>query len=226
MPKTIILAGSSGLIGSHLLQLCLESTQVAKVICLNRRKVLGEHPKLEERIIDFNHLVSLPDFPEADAVCCCLGTTMKKAGSKEAFRKVDYHYTLDLGKAARNQGIPHLLLVSSLGASTQTSNFYLKTKGEIEEALNRLAFPSLTLLRPSFLLGERKENRVAENIGKWIFQTFGFLLAGPLKKYKAIHANTVARAMLNSILKEKPGTMILESDRVAGLGKESISIQD
>lgn len=220
MPKTIVIAGSSGLVGSHLLRICLSSQQVERVICLNRRKVMESDPKLEEQVVDFNHLVSLPDFPKADALCCCLGTTMKKAGSKEAFRKVDYHYALDLGKAAHNQGIAHFLLVSSLGASTKTGNFYLKTKGEIEEALTRLTFPVLTLVRPSFLLGERNENRLGENIGKWIFKTFDFLLIGPLKKYKAVHADTVARAMLNSILNERSGTTILESDQIAELGKE------
>lgn len=211
-PKTALVLGANGLIGNYLLFKLLQSERYARVVSLVRRPLHYAHPKLEERVVDFDRLT--PADVRADDVFCCLGTTIGKAGSQEAFRKVDYQYPLDVGRLALANGAKQYLLVSSLGASAQSSVFYSRTKGETEDALKKLGYESLHVFRPSMLLGKRKEFRLGEEVGKVVslLLTPAFWLIPPLRKYQGIEATKVATAMLEIAKQDVRGVHVYESD--------------
>lgn len=211
MSQTALIAGATGLIGSKLLELLLEDDNYEKVIVVTRKPLDKEHPKLETIISDFKNLGEVSEELKSDDVFCCLGTTMKKAGSKEKFRKVDYDYPLELAKITKEQGTSKYLLISAMGASKKSAVFYNQVKGEIEEAIAKIGFDAYHIFRPSLLLGPRKEDRVGEDAAKTIFKIFGFLFVGPLKKYKAISYDKVAKAMLHFAKKDDKGEHIHES---------------
>jgi len=204
--KTAVIAGYSGLIGSQLLNLLLESDDYGKIVALGRRNLDIHHPKLIQHNIDFNNI----DIEEQDIddVFCCLGTTMKKAGSKEKFRLVDFQYPVSLANYCLNKGAKQFSLVSSLGADAKSNIFYNKVKGEVEKAISNLGYHRLDIFRPSLLLGARGESRFAEDLGKAGVKLFGFLFAGPLKDYKAIESIKVARAMAYFSKETGSGTTI------------------
>ncbi len=211
--KTALLIGASGLVGNYLVFKLLQSDRYAKVIALVRRPMHLKHSKLEERLVDFDQLTS-EDVAGADDVFCCLGTTIKQAGSKEAFQKVDLIYPVEVGKLALKAGAKQYLLVSSIGANADSSIFYSKTKGEVEAQIATLGYPSYTIFRPSMLLGKRKQFRLGEELGKVFDLVLSpvTLLIPPLRKYKGIQASKVASAMLERASQEVPGQHILESD--------------
>lgn len=213
--KTALIAGASGLTGSELLKRIVHDSTFERVKIITRKPLGTTNEKISEIIVDFNELNQFAQRLAADVVFCCLGTTIKTAGSQENFRKVDYTYCLELAKAAKAQGAKQFIIISSLGANSKSGNFYLRTKGEIENAIGELNFDSFCILRPSMLLGDRKENRTGESIGKIVMQATGFLFTGPLKKYKAIEAATVASCMLQLSKNPEPGKMIFESDVIA-----------
>jgi uncharacterized protein YbjT (DUF2867 family) len=191
--KTAIIAGYTGLIGSQLLSILLESNHYEKVIALGRRNLDIQHPKLVQQKVDFND-IQLEE-QKIDDVFCCLGTTMKKAGSKEKFRLVDFQYPVSLASFCLNKGARQFLLVSSMGADAKSGIFYNQIKGEVENTVSKLGYPRLDIFRPSLLLGTRGESRIAEDLGKAAMKLFGFLFLGSLKNYKAIDSVKVARAM-------------------------------
>jgi uncharacterized protein YbjT (DUF2867 family) len=156
---------------------------------------------------------------QADIAFSTLGTTIKTAGSKEAFTKVDYTYVLNYAEAVKQAGASRFVLVSSLGVTQNGGNFYLTVKRDIENALKNLKFKSLIIVRPSMLLGQRKEFRPAEMIGKFLMKGLGFLFVGGLKKYKAIEAGVVAKAMIELSKTDLEDTVVFESDRLQDLGK-------
>ena len=191
--KTAIIAGYTGLIGGQLLSILLESNNYEKVIALGRRNLEIQHPKLVQQKVDFND-IQLEE-QKIDDVFCCLGTTMKKAGSKEKFRLVDFQYPVSLASFCLNKGARQFLLVSSMGADAKSGIFYNQIKGEVENTVSKLGYPRLDIFRPSLLLGDRDESRIAEDLGKVAMKIFGFLFLGSLKNYKAIDGGKVARAM-------------------------------
>ncbi len=195
MARTAIVLGASGLIGNELLQLLLADSQFNKVKVFVRKKLTITHEKLEQHIIDFNSITDCTELIKGDVFFCCIGTTIKTAGSKEAFLKVDYEYPTQFAKIAKANGLKHALFISSLGADKNASNFYLKVKGDTEFVLEQLDFENLTLLRPSLLLGKRNEFRFGETIAKIFMTIFSFIFIGKIKKYKPIQAITVAKAM-------------------------------
>ncbi|MFT4033320.1 MAG: oxidoreductase [Siphonobacter sp.] len=213
--KTALIIGASGLVGSNLIFKLLQSDRYDRVISLTRRSMHIKHSKLDERIVDFDHLTT-QDFAGVNDIFCCLGTTIKKAGSQEAFRKVDFDYPLNVAKLAIAAGASQYLLVSSIGANAQSSIFYTRTKGEIEAAINALGFPSYAIFRPSTLLGKRKEFRLGEEIGKALDLLLSpiTLLVPPLRRYKGIQALKVAKAMLAIASQEVPGKHIIQSDEM------------
>jgi uncharacterized protein YbjT (DUF2867 family) len=152
--KTALVAGASGLIGKQCLYELLAEKEYIKVIALVRKELTIKHPKLEQIQMDFDQLVSYTHMFQADDVFCCLGTTMKKAGSQENFKKVDYAYPMALAKAALNNGARQFLIVTALGADKKSSIFYNRVKGDVEESLQLLDYPALHIFRPSMLLGE------------------------------------------------------------------------
>ncbi len=209
MNKVALVAGTTGLIGGQLLRLLLEDERYSKVIALSRKPLSVYHPKLNNLVVDFSRLADYADVLKANDVFCCLGTTMKQAGSQEAFRKVDYAYPLELARIAKNSGAKRYLLVTALGANKKSSFYYNRVKGEVEGEIGKQEFESYNIFRPSFLQGNRIESRAGEQATNAFFKMFGFLVP---KKFKAIDSIKVARAMLAKAKEEKPGNFIFESD--------------
>lgn len=217
--KTAMVAGATGLVGSQVVELLLESGHYQKVYLLSRRKTGFKHPLAEELIINFDSLNSGDQpLPIADDVYCCLGTTMKKAGSKQAFRKVDFAYPYALARQALKSGASQYLLVSAMGASRKSFFFYNKVKAELEENLCKLSdYKQLAIFRPSLLLGERQEPRFGEKIAEKLMIFLSPVMRGPLRKYRPIHARSVAKGMLNVALQELRGVHIYESEEIKSL---------
>lgn len=219
-PRHAIVLGSSGLVGARAVDRLLADERGGDVTCLVRRASDRAHPRLHERVVDFDALESVPN---ATDVLCAIGTTMKKAGSREAFRRVDYEIPLRVAELARDAGATRFVLVSSVGASASAGSFYLKTKGELEEALARLAFDELVVLRPSFLAGDRADSRPAEAVGIAFAKAVGGLMVGGLRKYRAISADVVARAMVAACAAPPsagaPRVRVLEHDAIVELAR-------
>lgn len=205
--RTALVAGSTGLIGSQLLELLLAESSYTKVIALSRKPLSIPHPKLENIVVEANDLKKHHEL-KADDVFCCLGTTIKQAKTKEVFRKIDFDYPLNLANLLRANGASKFLLVSSLGADKSSNIFYNRVKGEVEEAINTVGFDSFHVLRPSLLIGPRKEARSGEDAAKVFYKIFGFLIP---TKYKGIESIKVARAMISFAKENKQGKFIHES---------------
>jgi len=205
--RIAVLAGATGLIGGQLLELLIKEDRYSKVIALSRKPLPVRHPKLENIIVQANELEKL-SLITADEVFCCLGTTIKQARTKEAFRKIDFDYPLELAKRLKTNGASKFLLVSALGANKNSSIFYNQVKGEVEEAIGDVAFAYYHIFRPSLLLGERKEVRSGEDAAKIFYKIFGFLIPN---KFKGIASIKVARAMLHFAKDNAAGKFIHES---------------
>ena len=203
-----VIAGTTGLIGSILLDLLLDDSAYSKVIALTRKPLDKVHPKLHTLVVNFDTLDEYAEHLKGDDIFCCLGTTIKQAGSQEAFRMVDYDYPVKIACIAKSQGARQYLLVTSLGSDKNSSIFYNRVKGEVEEAIKAVGFEGFHIFQPSMLLGERKEKRSGESAGKWVMTTLGFLIP---KKYKAIEASCVARGMLAVAKKNQRGLHIHQS---------------
>ena len=212
--KTALIIGSTGLIGSHLLDLLLESQEYEKVITFVKRDSGIQHPKLKQHIIDFDKPDTYKELVVGDDFFCSIGTTIKKAGSQDAFRKVDFEYPKQFASLAQQNKVKQFLIITSLGADANSSNFYLKTKGEIQDFLKNCAFESISILQPSLLLGNRTEFRLGEKMGVYFMKLFSFLFIGNLKKYKAIQSEAVAKAMFIIAQKNYKGFQIIESDSI------------
>jgi uncharacterized protein YbjT (DUF2867 family) len=189
------IAGATGMTGQLLLNRFLDDGGFDPVLALLRRPLHRRHPRLLERVVDFSALASMAAAP-VDVAICCLGTTIRKAGSKEAFRAVDYGYALAFARWARGQGARHFLYVSSVAADLGSPNFYLRVKAETERDLEEIGFEWLDIFQPSFLLGHRAESRPGERVGQAVVQGLKFLLSGPLERYRGVHGSTVAQAIL------------------------------
>jgi uncharacterized protein YbjT (DUF2867 family) len=212
--KTALIIGSTGLIGSQLLDLLLESQEYDKVITFVKRDSGIQHPKLKQHIIDFDKPETYKELVVGDDFFCSIGTTIKKAGSQNAFRKVDFEYPKQFASLAQQNKVKQFLIITSLGADANSSNFYLKTKGEIQDFLKNCAFESISILQPSLLLGNRTEFRLGEKMGVYFMKLFSFLFIGNLKKYKAIQSEAVAKAMFIIAQKNYKGFQIIESDSI------------
>jgi len=216
MKRTALVAGATGLIGGHVINLLVDNPAYEKVIAISRRPLGIQHEKLDNRLIDFNQLEQVDDLFHVDSIFCCLGTTMKKAQSQEAFRAVDYEYPLSLGRMAKKHGVNNFLLVSSMGANAQSSIFYSRVKGELEEQLIQLDLPKLFVFRPSLLLGNRQEFRLGEKAGEWLAKPLSALLIGQWRKYRPIEAARVAEAMVTADQSDShPKLKVYESDQIA-----------
>ncbi|AII51275.1 NAD-dependent epimerase/dehydratase family protein [Hymenobacter sp. APR13] len=219
MQKTALIAGASGLIGSQLLPLLLASDRYAKVIAVGRRPLPIVHPKLEQRLLDFDHLEEHRFALIADDVYCCLGTTMRQAGSKKAFYTVDYLYVVKLAALTAGNFAAQLLVVSAMGADEKSRVYYNRVKGEMEQAVRQTPFRAVHLFRPSLLLGERSEQRTGERLGAVLLRVLRPVLRGPLRRYRAIDAATVARAMLRAAEQNGTGIQVHPSDAIEALGR-------
>jgi uncharacterized protein YbjT (DUF2867 family) len=206
--KTALLAGSTGLIGGQLLELLLGDNRYARVTAISRKPLDASHPKLRNIVAGVTSLEQHKEQLAADDVFCCLGTTMRQAKTKDAFRQVDFEYPVLLAKLSRERGAKQYLLVSALGANKSSFIFYNRVKGLTEQAIASIGFECYHVFRPSLLVGPRTQHRAGEDAAKWFYGAFGFLIP---KKYEAIESTKVARAMLFFASQEKAGNFIYES---------------
>ena len=196
MVKTAFLAGATGLVGAHLLRRLLADPRYGRVIALTRKALPVQHPKLTATAVTLETLPGALADVRGDDWYCALGTTIKRAGSQEAFRRVDYDYPMALGRQAAATGAKQYLLVSAIGASAKSSIFYSRVKGELERDLAALGLPKLHVFRPALLLGDREEHRRGESVATVLMKAANPLIGGPLAKYKAVRADDVAASMI------------------------------
>jgi uncharacterized protein YbjT (DUF2867 family) len=219
MKKTACIFGSTGLVGSYLLEQLIHDDTYQKIIVFNRRKTSIQNPKIEQIIDDYQNIANYSGHLVADDFFCCLGTTMKKAKTKPAFEYVDYHLPLEIGNIALANKVKNYLIVSSVGASSQSSNFYLRTKGGMEEAIFKLEIGNIFIFRPSMLLGNRNESRLLESATKPLACLLGLFMFGRFSKYKPIHGRIVAKAMVKST-DSLSGRQIIEFSQMIGIANE------
>ncbi|MGI4761668.1 MAG: NAD-dependent epimerase/dehydratase family protein [Janthinobacterium lividum] len=212
MKKTALLAGATGLVGSALLPLLLASDRYAKVIVVGRRAVATQHPKLVQVVTDLDKLENERLRLIADDVYCCLGTTIRQAGSQEAFYKVDYLYVVQLAALTAANFAAQFLVVSSLGADLDSRFYYSRVKGEMEAAVRQTPFRAIHVFRPSLLLGERPTPRLGERFGAALLGLVRPLLRGSWRKYRPVAARTVAQAMLRAAEDDGGGVRIHSSE--------------
>jgi uncharacterized protein YbjT (DUF2867 family) len=218
--KTAILLGASGLVGGFCLEALLEDAGYTRIVLLNRRALpIAANPRVTQKAISFDHL-SPGDFSGAHDVFSALGTTIRTAGSEEAFRKVDVEYPLTAARIAHQAGARQFVLCSSVGADAWAKNFYLRTKGELEQEIGKLGFDRFHIVRPSLLLGKREESRPGERAMQAVTPLLNVVMLGPLRRFRGIPAATVGRAMVAAAGLSRPGTFIYEYDEIVRLGQE------
>jgi uncharacterized protein YbjT (DUF2867 family) len=203
----LLLVGSTGLVGRHVLGLALADPRVTRVVALVRRP-LPEHPRLTATVVDFGHLPDGADWWHADAVICTLGTTMRVAGSEDAFRRVDKDYPLAVACRARQHGTPAFVLNSSMGANPSSRFLYTRVKGEVERELSSLGFRSLTILRPGLIGGQRQERRPAEMAGSLLLRVLAPVLP---RRLRINPAARISAAMVEGAVAAVPGQRIITS---------------
>lgn len=215
--RTALVVGGSGLVGHFCLQALLNDSAYGSVISAGRRELPNiSHPKLQQKILPLERFASL-ELPPVHDIFCALGTTIRKAGSQHAFRQIDYELPLAVARHGIKFGAEQFILVSSVGADSKSKNFYLRTKGELEDALKSLPFQALHFLRPSLLLGERKESRPGESIANAAGRLLQFLCVGPLRKYHPIFAKDVGAAMVSAARENGTGCSVYEYDGIMRL---------
>ncbi len=206
----VLLIGSSGLVGRHVLSRTLDDPRFNKVIALTRRNLPG-HPKLLNQVVDFEHLPPVADWWAVDGVISTIGTTSSKAGSREAFRKIDHDYPLAVARMALEHGATRFALNSALGADASSRVFYNRIKGDLEDDLTALGFPSLTLVRPGLIGGDRSEFRLAEQAGIMALRALGGLLP---RRFRVNPADKIAEVLVDAIGDGRPGRRIVSSDEL------------
>ena len=215
MQKTALVLGSTGLIGSTLINLLLQDDRYAVVYAIVRKEnSFQPHPKLKEVIADFDSIKKIDNKLKINHIYCCIGSTKRKTPDPVKYYEIDHDYPLRVAQLFTCDAYTY---ISSMGANAKSSNFYLKLKGETEADLKALGLINLNILRPSLLLGKRKENRLLEDIAQRIYPALDYLLIGNFKKYRAIQAEVVAKAMLNITNKERKGVYVFESEEIKKL---------
>jgi len=223
----VLVLKATGLTGHLVVEQLLTRSEVTSVVVPVRHSLGLKSPKLAEHLVDFDALESHSKIFEVDVLVCCLGTTIKKAGSQEAFRKVDYEYALKGARLARQAGASTMILMSAIGASSRSTVFYSRVKGELEDAVRELGFDYLSIYHPSLLLGDRKEHRTGEALGMAVMPLANRALIGPLQKYRGIQAEAVAAAMVNELIESagaessRPTIKVREYDDIQRLARKS-----
>ena len=214
--KTALLFGSSGLIGGHLLNQLIQNNNYTKIKIFVRSEPEINNPKVEIIKIDFNNLENHIEDIKGDDCFFCIGTTKQNSPDKNEYQRVELEVPKQIAQIAKSNLVNSFIFVSALYANPKSSGNYVRFKGMVEEELKRLNFPKLALMRPSFLMGDRKEKRVGEKIGIFVFKLLSPLLLGPLKKMRPIHSETVAKAMIKAA-NENLEKNIFESNEIAEL---------
>ena len=214
--KTALLFGSSGLVGGHLLNQLINDNKYSKIKLFIRKDPEISDPKVEVIKTNFNNLQNHKEDIKGDDCFFCIGTTKQNSPDKNEYRRVELDMPKEIAQIAKLNSVNSFVFVSSGYADPKSSGDYLKFKGEVEEELKRISFPKLGIMRPSFLLGDRKEKRIGEKIGIFIFKLLSPLFLGPIKKMKPIHSATVAKAMIRTA-NENLEKNIFESNEIAEL---------
>jgi uncharacterized protein YbjT (DUF2867 family) len=217
MSYKAIIIGASGLIGSELLKQVSANEAFSEILVISRRPTGTFNQKVREIVVDFDRLPDIANEIRGDVIFSCLGTTRSKTPDPDQYRKIEWDYTLTIARIGLANQCKQFHYVSSLGADLNSSSSYLKLKGEVESALKALSYPGMHIYQPSFLTGKRKENRLAEKIMLPVMRILDNLLIGSLKKYQSVSAETVAKAMLNQSLSNKPGVFTYPSDIIKQL---------
>ncbi len=220
MERKALVIGATGLIGRNLVFELLKSAQYSKVTVFARRDLVIKHEKLNQILLDFDHISEYKNEMIADDIFCCLGSTKSKTPDPISYRKIDYDYPLLVAKIAKDQGASQYVLVSSMGANKESSIFYSRLKGEIEDAIGGLNYASYSIVRPSLLLGARNESRPLETISQYLMRALNPLFVGPLRLYKAIEGNVVAKALVVLAKKNLPGRYTYLNNQLFNLVKE------
>ncbi len=217
--QTAVIIGATGLTGNLLVEELLKDADFKTIRILVRRLVKIIHPKLQQQIVNFDNLNDYTDkFSEGDIIFCCIGTTQEKVkNDKTAYEKIDFDIPVNAARIGISKKFKKYLIVSAIGANENSSNFYLKLKGKTENALKKFPFESISIFRPSILLGERKEFRLGEKIAQVIMEIFFFLFFGLLRKYHPIDASNVAKAMIKQSKNNEPGVHYLEYNEIVNL---------
>jgi uncharacterized protein YbjT (DUF2867 family) len=210
--RTAIVAGAGGLIGSFLVAHLQNSPEYSEIILLLRKPLGINHPKLIERIVDFKTLPAIKFNHSITSLFCCVGTTISKAGSKENFLESDFHVPVLLAEWGKKSGIENMIIVSSIDANKDSGNFYLQTKGKMQEAITQIGLKTTWFAQPSLLTGPRKEFRLGEKIAILTSVFWQWMLWGKLKKYRPIEASIVAKALMLLSLKKETGVHFVLSD--------------
>ena len=218
--KSVLLLGASGLVGGECLKLLIQGSPYEKITVLTRSPLTTDikDSKVHHHIIDFDRLGEYRHLMKADHVICALGTTIKKAKTKENFYRVDFTYSHEIARMAFEQGAEHYLLVSSMGADSHSSIFYNRVKGELEQAVQKLPYRSVSIFRPSLILGHRHERRLSEQASKIMAEIFSFAIP---ERYKPVHAADIARAVLKIAGQDqdRAGIRIIESNEITRIAK-------
>jgi len=217
--RNALIAGASGLVGNNLLNQLLADSDYDKILILVRKPLAINHNKLIQLQVDFEKIESLDAGLPIDDVFCALGTTIKTAGSQEAFFKVDFTYVVNLGKWCSSNSIRRFMVVSAMGANATSGIFYNRVKGKMEAAVSQLDIEQVHFFRPSLLMGKRNENRKGEKAAQFIMHILGFLFIGPLIKYRGIHSDKVASAMIAATKLGGKGFVVHDSGEMQGKGR-------
>src|SRR4030095_3180773 len=222
--KTAAILGSTGMIGNYLLDLVLADEYFSTVRVLVRRPVQKKSDRMEVKLVDFNDAESFKLVLEGcDTIFICIGTTQKNVkGNNELYRKIDFDLPLKAARFGKDAGCKKFILVSSVGANSKSSTFYLRLKGELEEAIHQVGLDAVHIMQPSMLLGERTEKRTAEKVIQGTMKFLNPVFGGSLRKYRAIHGKTVATAMLNLAKEDKPGFYKYTYDDIKQLGNADV----
>ncbi|KMJ58286.1 hypothetical protein AB685_10270 [Bacillus sp. LL01] len=223
--RSALVIGATGLIGAHLKEEILRNPDYGTLTILVRRQLQEKHQKLTEIKADFDSLSSYKQYFHVDDLYICLGTTKKKAGTQENFRKVDYDYVVKAARLAKECGVKRVAVVSAIGADANSRFFYNHIKGEMEKALSEIGIPSTYIFRPSLLLGDREEFRMGERIGEVLGNAINPILKGKLKKYRSVQGKVVAQAMVKFLKDARDGVHVVESDLIAKIGELGSAIR-
>ncbi len=221
--RSVLLAGATGLVGGYCLRLLLDSPEILEVNMITRRPLNIAHPKLKEHCVEFSEMGDV--FPQEvtwDAVFCCLGTTMKQAGSREEFKKVDLEYVIALAELGKKHQAEKFLVVSSMGASKNSPIFYSRIKGRMEAEISKIGYKSVDIFRPSFLVGHRANPRFGERWGEKAMQIINPVLVGPMRSYRSISAERIARVMVSVAARSEMGVQIYPSNEIQRLSSEIV----
>jgi uncharacterized protein YbjT (DUF2867 family) len=214
MGKIALVIGATGLIGRNLVFELLKNPNYTQVIVLVRRDMVIKHEKFTQIMLDFSQLNNYEDKMVAYHVFCCMGSTSAKTPDKENYRRIDFDIPLQIAEITFRNGAQSFLLVSSMGANLQSSIFYSRLKAELEVAIEKIGFKTVFVLRPSLLLGNRLESRPLETITQYLMRVMNPIFIGPLKLYKAIKGETVAKALMHAALSEKIGNNLVLNNEI------------